>query len=383
MGAPLPVPSSVAAHHKAVGAGLRARGFSAPGSFTPLSQSGSAGWGTSYPGRAALPPLTVPSEPQHLSQYHQSHHIHPITPTEDSPTSPQYHNLPYSNSGRDSMMVTSSSQYPYNEQQNWQFSPTSNGSSSSHGGSLSSLLNPSSSAYSGRPTPTINTSYSSPFAAMPMHHEHSSSSVSPDSRPTTGYSMSSVSSLPYEENHPSSQHLTHDYGSRPNSSHHRANSPTRPPSSKSSYHHAGSLRVGRNRRNSHAMSPYPNPYDHQAEQHHRPSSSPQPIDDHHSGAVPRVRSMIQLPTVDPYGFNPSQAEFAYSAVPGAVGTTSSIQAMEHHNGWHHPDSRSGRPSTSTSSISAASHASSSQARTPDHYGGGGETDINRCKSSTS
>jgi hypothetical protein len=86
--------------------------------------------------------------------------------------------------------------------------------------------------------------------------------------------------------------------------------------------------------------------------------------------------MIQLPTVDPYSFNPGHAEFAYSAVPGGVGATSSVESIDGHSGWNHPGSRSGRPSTSTSSISAASHASSSQANTPDHYGGG-ETDINR------
>ena len=379
MGVPLPVPSSVPSHHKSGSGGMRARGFSAPGSFTPLSQGGAAGWTTSYPGRSALPPLTVPSDPpmSHSNVYHQSNHtLHPITPTDDSPVSPAYNSMPYSNSGRD-MMNTSSSQYPYTDQGNWQFSPVSNGSSSNHSGSLSSLLNPSSAGYPSRPTPTINTSYSTPFSAMSMHNEHSAASLSPDSRPTTGYSMSSVSSLPYDDSN-SSHHLGHhDYGSRPNSSHHRNVSPSRPPSSKSSYHNSGSLSVRRNRRHSQAMSPYPSPYDHPSGQHHRPSTSPNPTDDHH-GVIPRVRSMIQLPTVDPYGFNPGQAEFAYSAVPGAVGTTSSVEAMEANGGWHHPGSRSGRPSTSTSSISAASHASSSQANTPDHYGGA-DTDINRCK----
>ena len=347
MGAPLPVMS----HHKN-GSGMRARGFSAPGSFTPLN---AAGWGTSYPGRSALPPLTVPSDPpmSHSNIYHAPHH--PVTPNEDSPTSPAYASLPYSNNA---------SQYTYPD---WQFSP--NGSSSSHSGSLSSLLNPSSNGYS-RPTPTINTSYaSSPFSAMPLHHEHSSS-LSPDSRPTTGYSISSVSSLPYDDGH-----LTQDYGSRPSSSHHRTNSPSRPTSSKSSYHNSNSLRIGRDRRHSHAMSPYPNPYEH-SDTHHRPSTSPQPNEDHHGG-IARVRSMIQLPTVDPYSFNGGgQAEFAYSAVPGAVGPTAAIEAMDNH-GWNYATSRSGRPSTSTSSISAASH--SSQARTPDHYGGVGETDVHRCK----
>lgn len=365
IGMGMPVPPAMSQHHKSNSGGMRARGFSAPGSFTPLNQGGAAGWGGSYPGRSALPPLTVPSEPSHLSHaiYHQQTQQHPITPTEESPTSPAY---PYSRE-----MMASSSQYPYSDQQNWQFSQPTNGASSNHSGSLSSLLNPSSSAYASRPAPTISTTYSnSPFAAMAMHN-HSASSLSPDSRPTTGYSMSSVSSLPYEDSHLGHQ----DYGSRPNSSHHRMHSPSRPSSSKSSYQHPSSLSVRRNRRHSQALSPYPHPYEHAQQHHHqRPSSSPNPNEEHHAG-VSRVRSMIQLPTVDPYSFNPGHAEFAYSVGPGAVPTAT----VEMENGWHHPPapgSRGGRPSTSTSSISAASH--SSQTNTPDHYTGG-DTDINRCE----
>lgn len=293
---------------------------------------------------------------------HSPHTLHPITPTDDSPTSAGFNSMPsYSNSNRDMM----SSQYPYSEQGNWSFS-SGNGGASNHNGSLSSLLNPSSSGYS-RPTPTINTSYVSPFSSMPMH-EHSASSMSPDSRPNTGYSMSSVSSLPYQD-----EHIHHDY-SRPNSSHHRPISPSRPPSSKSSYN-SGSLSVRRSRRHSQAMSPYPSPYDHSPDQQ-RPSTSPQPLDDHHQ--IPRVRSMIQLPSVsvDPYSFNNSQADFAYSGIPSAVGHSSPMDSMNDGN-WNH---RNVRPSTSTSSISAASHTSSSQANTPpvpDNYNG--DTDINRCK----
>ncbi|KAF8165160.1 HSF-type DNA-binding-domain-containing protein [Crassisporium funariophilum] len=356
---PLTVPSSIGhPSHKLVG-GARARGFSAPGSFTPLSQGGAAGWGNSYT-RSALPPLMVPSDPPHISQQnnmynHSPHTLHPITPSDDTPSS-NYHTMStYSSSNRD--MVVPSSQYSYPEQNSWSFA--NNGSSSSHNGSLSSLLNPSN-GYS-RPTPTINTSYGSPFSSMPMQGEHSASSLSPDSRPTTGYSMSSVSSLPYQD----------DY-SRPSSSHHRPISPPRPGSSKSTYN-AGSLSVRRARRHSQAMSPYPSPYDHNEQQ--RPSTSPQPVDDHHSSGIPRVRSMIQLPSVDPYSFNPSQAEFAYSAIPGAVGHTATMESMNDTNGWGH---RNVRPSTSTSSISAASHTSSSQANTPpvpENYNG--ETDINR------
>jgi hypothetical protein len=369
---PLTVPSSVGPSGHKLGAVGRARGFSAPGSFTPLSQGGAAGWGTSYP-RSALPPLTVPSDTPHLSHgnmyNHSPHTLHPITPTDDSPTSAGFNSMSaYPSSHRD--MMVSSSQYPsYQDQANWSFSPTSNGSSSSHNGSLSSLLNPSSSGYN-RPTPTINTSYASPFSSMPMQAEHSASSMSPDSRPNTGYSMSSVSSLPYQDDH-----LHQDY-SRPNSSHHRPISPARPhSSSRLNYPGAGgSLSVRRARRHSQAMSPYPNPYDHPEDQ--RPSTSPQPVDDHQSSGIPRVRSMIQLPSVDPYSFNPSQADFAYSA--GPVGPTVGMDSMNDGHGWNN---RHIRPSTSTSSISAASHTSSTQAATPpiqENYHG--DTDISRCKS---
>ncbi|KII95355.1 hypothetical protein PLICRDRAFT_48319 [Plicaturopsis crispa FD-325 SS-3] len=355
----------------------RSRGFSAPGTFTPLSQGGAAGWNTSYP-RSVIPPLTVPSEPPHMSHSnmysHSSHNLHPITPTDDSPTSAHFNSMSYSQQGRGEMMVPSS-QYPYSEQQStWQFSPnSSNSNSASHsGGSLSSLLNPSSNGYPSRPQPTINTSYASPFSSMPMHPEHhSASSLSPDSRPTTGYSMSSVSSLPpYEDGN--SAHM-HGYDSRPGSSHHRAPSPSSRPTSKSGYP-PGSLSVRRARRHSQAVSPYPSPYEHPSsgDGQHRPSTSPQPAEDH-QGAIPRVRSMIQLPSVDPYSFNSGHADFAYSAAPGA-GSIESLDGAAA-GGWN----GGGRPSTTSSSISAASHTSS-QVNTPpvDSYGAG-ETDINRCE----
>ncbi|KAF6762867.1 HSF-type DNA-binding-domain-containing protein [Ephemerocybe angulata] len=333
----------------------RARGFSAPGSFNPLSQGGA--WSTNYQ-RSALPPLTVPdsSHLSHASMYTNSPHtLHPIPSAEDtSSTFPSMSN--YNSSSRDMM----SSQYSYQEQNSWSFN--SNSANSNHNSSsLSSLLNPSSGGYS-RPAPSINTTYGSPFSSMPMQGEHSASSLSPDSRPATGYSMSSVSSMPYADDH-----MHSDY-SRPSSSH-RPISPSRPHSSKSNYNALG---VRRGRRHSQAMSPYPSPYDHSEQQ--RPSTSPRPVVDEHqsSGGIPRVRSMIQLPSVpDPYAFTPGQAEFAYSAIPGAVGATNS---MDINDSWNH---RNPRPSTSTSSISAASHTSSSQANTPpltDNYGG---TDINR------
>lgn len=365
---PLTVPSSVAhaPHNKFVAsaAANRTRGFSLPNTMTSLNQGNNSGWGNNY-SRSALPPLMVP-DPPHLSQpngmYTAPHTIHS---TDDTHTS-NFHPLStYSSSARD--MVVPSTQYPNTAEQN-SWSSFSNGynGSSSHNGSLSSLLNPSHNGYS-RPTPTINTSYASPFSSLPLQGEHSASSLSPDSRPTTGYSISSVSSLPYQE----------DY-SRPSSSHHRPISPPRHVSSKSCFG-PGSLSIRRPRRHSQAMSPYPNPYDHSEQQ--RPSTSPAPIDDHSNsvGGIPRVRSMIQLPSVDPYGFNNSQADFAYSAIPNhhQVGHVPSMESVHDANGW---TTRNVRPSTATSSISAASHTSSSQANTPpiqENYHG--ETDINRCE----
>ncbi|CCM06712.1 uncharacterized protein FIBRA_09002 [Fibroporia radiculosa] len=358
--------------------GARARGFSAPGSFTPLNQPGAAGWNTSYP-RSTLPPLTVPSDPvsSHGTMYsHSAHPLNPITPTEETPSSASFSPLTYTNPARDTMMLPSpSSQYPYAEQtSSWQFSPTSTASSHSSG-SLSSLLNPSSSVNGGysnasRPTPpTINT-YS--YSGVPMaRSHHSAAPLSPESRPTSGYSVSSMASLPpYDD----SQHYSHHDYSRPNSSHQSSvvrpltPSSSRPPSSRSSYN-TGSLSIRRARRHSQAM-PYPSPYaEHppQSAGSERPSSSPHPSDEHNG--IPRVRSMMQLPSVDGYGFNPAQADFAYAAVDESHGA----HAMYGANGIA---GRSLRPSTSASSLST----SSSAANTPggDGYGAGaGEADISR------
>ncbi|KAI0650031.1 HSF-type DNA-binding-domain-containing protein [Trametes meyenii] len=373
---PLSVPAGDLSPYK----GGRARGFSAPGSFTPLSQPGAAGWGASYP-RATLPPLTVPepSLSSHGSMYsHSSHTLHPVTPSEDTQPASAFSSMSYASSGRESMMLPSpTSQYQYSDQQGTWFQ--SNGASTAHSsGSLSSLLNPSSNmngsySSSSRPQPAAINTYTSSYPQMGRSH-HSAGPVSPDSRPTSGYSASSMSSLPtpYEDSSHFSSH--HDY-SRPGSGHHRPMSPasSRPPSSKSYSTSNGSLSIRRERRHSQAMSPYPSPYaEHPS---HRPSTSPHPADDHSgSTGIPRVRSMIQLPAVDTYSsFNPSQAEFAYGAVDdGGHGG--------HSNGMYSalPGSRSVRPSTSASSLSTTSSA----ANTPggDGYGAGaGDADITRCE----
>ncbi|PCH41420.1 hypothetical protein WOLCODRAFT_100521 [Wolfiporia cocos MD-104 SS10] len=373
--------------------GARARGFSAPGSFTPLTQPGAPGWGTSYP-RSTLPPLTVPEPPMssHASMYsqHSAHPLHPITPTDDAPTSSFTSPMSYTNSSREAMMLPSpNGQYPYasDSATSWAFSPTSAASSHSSG-SLSSLLNPSgsvSSAYSNssRPTPPQINTYTSYNGVQMSRGHHSAAPLSPESRPTSGYS-SSMSSLPdpYAE---SPNHYSHHDYSRPSSSHHQQQgrpltpSSSRPPSSKS-YNNAGSLSIRRARRHSQAMQPYPSPY---AEHpplsagSDRPSSSPQPGDEH-SSAIPRVRSMIQLPTVDGYGFNSSQSEFAYAAVDDghAHQQQQQQQQQQHQQHLYGVSGRSVRPSTSASSLSTASSA----ANTPGEFAPGtGEADINRCE----
>lgn len=196
---------------------------------------------------------------------------------------------------------------------------------------------------------------------------HSAAPLSPESRPTSGYSVSSMSSMQYDD---SPQHYSHHDYSRPGSSHQNSARPltpssSRPPSSRS--YNTGSLSIRRTRRHS-QVAPYPSPY---AEHpplsagSERPSSSPQP--DEHSGGLPRVRSMIQLPTVD-YGFNPAQGDFAYGAVD---------DAHSHGHGMYgNVQGRSVRPSTSASSLST----SSSAANTPGGDfgpGGPGEADISR------
>ncbi|CDO74044.1 hypothetical protein BN946_scf185043.g94 [Trametes cinnabarina] len=359
--------------------GGRARGFSAPGSFTPLSQPGAAGWATSYP-RSTLPPLNVPSDPPSLSSHgsmypHSAHTLHPVTPNEDTQSPSTFASMSYSSSGRDAMMLPSpTSQYQYSDQQGTWFSPTSASSAHSASGSLSSLLNPSSnmsSSYSSatRPQPAAINTYTSSYPQLGRGH-HSAGPVSPDSRPTSGYSASSMSSLPTPYEDSNAHHFGHHDYSRPGSSH-RPMSPSssRPPSSKAYSTSTGSLSIRRERRHSQAMSPYPSPYTEHPS--HRPSTSPHPADDHSGSAgIPRVRSMIQLPSVDSYSFNPSQADFAYGAVDDGHGA--------HTNGMYGglPGSRSVRPSTSASSLSTTSSA----ANTPggDGYATGvGDADITR------
>lgn len=366
----------------------RRRGLSAPGSFTPLTQPGAAGWTTSY--RTALPPLTVPdSHPSSLSAHPHNgmYHSHPLTPADEPPSSSAYTPMStYSSAtsasnGRD-MILPSPSSYSYQTQDpHWSYS--SNGPSSASSGSLSSLLNPhtgstTSSYASARPTPHINTYSSSPYTNLPgISRAPHQGGASPESRPTTGYSASSLSSLPtpFDETAPHS----FDY-SRPGSSHRPLTPGSSRPSSKASYN-TQTLSVRRDRRHSHAMSPYPLPYsDHPSSE--RPSTSPHPGENHPDAGLPRVRSMqtMNMSNVnETYGYNPAQADFAFGAVddhhsgPGVSGGGGGGS----HGGMY---GRSVRPSTSASSLSG----SSSAANTPGAEGGYGQghgdnVDINRCE----
>ena len=79
--------------------------------------------------------------------------------------------------------------------------------------------------------------------------------------------------------------------------------------------------------------------------------------------------MIQLPSVDNYGFNPAQGDFAYA-----------VDEQNQSNGMYGgvPGTRSVRPSTSASSLSTTSSAANTPAA--DGYSNGAaEADITRCE----
>lgn len=418
-----PVPLTVPSSLDSPGNKGRARGFSAPGSFTPVGSNSQ--WGQQSYSRSALPPLTVPTDsPMNHSMYgsHSAHPgLHPLSPTEDTPQSASTGFSPASY-GSTSIV---NSQYGYSTAETaspWTFSPNT-ATSQSHN-SLSQLLNPSSNYHQ---RSSLSTNYPPSFSSVPLQNNHSTSSLSPDSRPTTGYSVSSMSSLPYDTESTTASTISHDY-SRPGSSH-RGLSPTRSHSThkpgivtsgigmNSAYSSSTSnLNMGvgagsvnrRPRRHSQLPSPYPSPYDtHGTSAHHldstsahgmhhahhdRPSTSPHPptpgVADHHSASQPRVRSMI-LPPVESYSYGGGHNDFTYSSGGASNGgqtsppmhTSVSGQGTGHLSNVDMEWGRSVRPSTSASSLSAASHTSSSQANTPpnvDNGYGAGE-DINRCK----
>ena len=103
--------------------GGRTRGFSAPGSFTPLGQPGATGL------CSTLPPLNVPSEPLPVSHSgglysHSSHTLHSVTQTEDTQSS-GFGSTAYSSADQD--VLSPSSQYQYLDQKSsWSFTGASN-----------------------------------------------------------------------------------------------------------------------------------------------------------------------------------------------------------------------------------------------------------------
>lgn len=360
----VPVPLTVPSNNNMPAIRGRARGFSAPGAFV----GGQAGphWSQPY-SRTPLPPLTVPSDggtPYPPPSNHLS------SPTDDPSSHPGYTSGYPSGAPavRDHSMYLSST-YSGNggPHANWEFPPlnTPAATSTPHAGtSLSSLLNhpnvPSSGYNSSRLS--ISTSQVQSFNSVSI--PPSSSSLSPDSRPTTGYSgTSSMSSLPYEPPSPSDAENGREYDSRPLT----PNSLSRPHSANKGNYGGGSLGLRRGRRHSQAVSPYPSPYD----------PDTRPLSD---AGLPRTKSLMALPsTVDNYYLASSHAEFAYSPAPQEAGghpehmdTSWAANSNNHHNRV--------RPSTSQSSLSAASHSSSSGANTPptamDSYP---ESDMHRCE----
>lgn len=393
----------------------RARGFSAPGSYTqpqPTWQSATA-FGQAH-SRQALPPLAplstssdmpmYPSAP-HSSGYvnhhtplgnglhHRSSHgnlLHPLTPaTPDDPHSPHHmnsggyggHSQGYgSQAGRDGAPLF-----------------LSGGQNSSHGSGYPYHQDTGGSSHS-------NWAFLPPLQTNSTSGQGNGASVSPDSRPTTGYSVASSMSIPYDD-------LNSDYG-RPRSSAGRPMTPTamnsgRPLSSHSRPSSAiapsvppppsSHLRIGRARRHSQAVSPYPAPF-YDMNNDGRPVTAPD------NSSVHRVRSFGNLPQVDaigeesggpgggqaPFmGFNGSQHDFAYSA--GGNGPSSNLDSMDSSwmNGSSHgshgpggpnngPVGNGPRPGTGASTMSARSSASATQ--TPpimDAAFSGHENDINR------
>jgi hypothetical protein len=256
---------------------------------------------------------------------------------------------------------------PYGaDQSQWQFQPGPGG-----GRDLSSLLNPSSSGSYQRPP--LNTYGSAGFPGMPGAHSPASPN---DSRPNTGYSVASATSVGYDD-----KPFAHEY-SRPSSSHHPPPRQLSPgPGSRPGSSHApppsfqppgGGLRIGRGRRHSQAPSPYPPPggYDAPLGPDGRPGTGP--ADDHHH--MPRARSMMSLQPPGSAGGDPA---YTYGAHPGAGGGDFAYSAATIPGAGGEPldvYSHSVRPSTAASSVS---HASS--AHTPPVTAGGADTEINRCE----
>ncbi|KAF8528904.1 HSF-type DNA-binding-domain-containing protein [Hysterangium stoloniferum] len=348
----------------------RARGFSAPGAFNGGQIA--PHWNQPY-NRTPLPPLTVPSDGG--NQYgHPNSHL--ASPSDETSPHPGYSSGYQSAapSVRESSMYGGYSNNTGSQSAHWEFPPLNTPSTTStpHSGpSLSSLLNhPNvpSGGYNSRLS--ISTSQVQPFNSVSMPTS-SSSSLSPDSRPTTGYSgTSSMSSLPYEPPSPSDQHNGRDYD-HPDSRPLTPGSLPRPHSANKGNYvggpgAGGSMGMRRGRRHSQAVSPYPSPY----EPDSRPLSAP-------DGSLPRTKSLMALSsTGDNYYIPPAQAEFAYSP---ASQEPAHHEAMDASWGPNNNGNNRVRPSTSQSSLSAASHSSSSAANTPPTIDSYQETDIHRCE----
>ncbi|KZS97516.1 hypothetical protein SISNIDRAFT_188257 [Sistotremastrum niveocremeum HHB9708] len=376
-------------------------GFTGSPTYPPLNPPTTTPWGAPNTGgylRQALPPLTVPSDPpphqphsahgmynQHHHHAQHGHSLHSLTPQDENPPS----------GGPGASYGSSPSSYPYTSAvgsyapthqysvtpsdtstSSWGF-PSISSSTSSHS-SLSSLLNPSSGASSYSHRSTMQPGYQS--SAPPPFSAQSPVSLSPDSRPNTGYSVASN----YDNSRPgSSHHHIQQHGLPPHLQ--RPLTPSQSgvgsgrPSPKAAYAPtslgtpgssgapntnnsntgpggSSSLSIRRARRHSQAMSPYPSPYDSDG----RPMTAPGSPSSISRGASRSTSNLVhQTSSGDNYGYAPAQAEFAYSAGhnnnnnSGAGGSDSpsgSVDATMASGGW--------LPSTSTGHATGASHESS-------------------------
>ncbi|KAG8939941.1 hypothetical protein FRC04_005796 [Tulasnella sp. 424] len=219
------------------------------------------------------------------------------------------------------------------------------GGSPSHGpssGSLSSILNPSagssSSGYPQRPSLTTATSFPSSYSS---HAPHNANSLSPDSRPTTGYSVAPYDLDSATTAPDSARPLTPGSLHRPSS----AKSLVGPSSAASQL----SLRHGRPRRRSEAVGqPYPQPY---YDGHGSINTDLRPVTAPSAGSDNGSLKGLHLPSVSVMD---SWSGGQNSTTTGGAGDFAYSPTTQHPEGASDAWTRGLRPSTSTSSISAAS-----------------------------
>ncbi len=325
--------------------GMGGNGVGMPASATfPSSNSKWAGPGGSGYGppsgnsRNALPPLAIPGSNGGVGPYGYQHShslMSGVSPADDGSSygaPPTHHSQPHSaypssNGMRDFGYGSSNSgpgSYDHHGS-SWNASASSYGlppasslTGQPHSGSLSSLLNPTSNSNNGSYSQRPSLSATSSFPSYSQPPPTNNASLSPDSRPTTGYSNNG-GGYDMED---SSRPLTPATSVRPSSA--KSINPGGPQLPSSS-----ALRHGRPRRRSEAMansSPYPPP----------PASAYYSNNGGPDNMRPLTAPSNQQSRMQGY-------DFAYSPAGDDGG-----------QGNGAPWNRTLRPSTSASSISAAS-----------------------------